>query len=379
MTRMSRARIVVLALVLCVVVPCWPAAAPAAIASLRQDDALSPVEIGAGPIGERAFELVGRERHDAGAIVLFGYLTTVIGLDPALLFVSAPPSAGTARFTYAGQIALSSDSSRADVTELAGDGVVRIYLDDDAGATWDDAASFAAGEPVAEFSIRLRETIHRQAPGVGSVVGDAQLTQETAGELTLGDERYRFGNTGIAQRLRTVGALIGDDAEQGVLTIALTGRAAVTEREVSVVRLGIPATPAPSATQLEPECDALESWLTDSSERLAQAEAAGAIAAPDAVLGAIDAEGARQATETVAALAEAQRGSSAPAAASDAGQLVVTALSTYTRGLDAIVSAAEEGDEALLRQGQSVLGDGVGLVDRARAALTDLSAACPPA
>ena len=73
-------------------------------------------------------------------------------------------------------------------------------------ASWDDPGSFAAGEPVAEYSIRLLDTLQRQAPGVGVLVGDGQLTQETAAEFSLDGERYRFGVVGIAQRLRYVGS-----------------------------------------------------------------------------------------------------------------------------------------------------------------------------
>jgi hypothetical protein len=375
---MRRARVILLALVLCVTVQFSRTSDPAAMSLLGQDAVESLIEVGAGPVRERALEVVGRNRYDSATIELFGYLKAVIGLDSGVLFANSPPSVGGARFTYAGEIAVSSDVSRADVTELAGEGNLRVYFDDDAGANWDDPSSFADGEPVAEFSIRLRETVQRQAPGVGSVVGDADLMQEVAGEFAVGDERYRFGDAGIEQRLRTVGALIGDDAQQGVLFVALTGRTAVTDRPVNVVRLGGPGTPAPLATQPADDCANLEPWLTTTSENLAQAGAINPPFATDTDLASVDAQAVSQAATAINALAEAQRGSEAPAAGSDADRLVLTALSTYARGLETIATAAEDGDAALLNQGQSVVQDGARLLDRASDALEQLAGACAP-
>ena len=65
------------------------------------------------------------------------------------------------------------------------------------------------------MSIRLLDTLHRQAPGVGVLVGDGQLTQETAAEFSLDGERYRFGAVGIAQRLRYVGSPLGGRCRAG--------------------------------------------------------------------------------------------------------------------------------------------------------------------
>ena len=196
----------------------------------RQEPAPAPIEVGAGPVREQAFALVGRTVYADDSARVFGYLTDVIGLDPALVFTDALPTAQTARFTYAGDIPLASRSSRGDVTELAGAGTITIFYDEDAGADWDDPESFADGEPVAELSLDLRDTVQRQAPAVGVVVGDARYRQESAGELVIAGERYRFGQTGIEGRLRTVGALIGSADEPG-LSVGLSGSGSVAARE----------------------------------------------------------------------------------------------------------------------------------------------------
>lgn len=219
-------------LVLAVGAPFWlgPATRPALG---RQDAASPPIVVGAGPVRERAFALTGRTVYDGESARAYGYLTEVIGLDPALLFVDAPPSVRTARFTYAGDIALAARDIRGDTTSFAGEGTVTVYYDETAGAAWDDPASFAAGEPVAELSLVWRDTLQRQAPTVGVVVGDARYRQETAGEFVAdvaSGETYRFGQSGIDGRLRTVGALIGSEGEPG-LAVGLTGAGSVAARE----------------------------------------------------------------------------------------------------------------------------------------------------
>jgi hypothetical protein len=205
-------------------------ATPIMSLAARQEAGSAPVEIGAGPVREQAFALVGRTVYGDESARVFGYLTDIIGLDPALVSTDALPTVQTARVTYAGDIPLESRSSRGDVTEIAGAGTITIFYDEDAGADWDDPESFADGEPLAELSLDLRDTLQRQAPAVGVVVGDARYRQESAGELVIADESYRFGQTGIEGRLRTVGALIGG-TDEPELIVGLSGSGSVTARE----------------------------------------------------------------------------------------------------------------------------------------------------
>ncbi|MGH2615793.1 MAG: hypothetical protein ACRDJC_11175 [Thermomicrobiales bacterium] len=212
------------------------------LAAARQEDPLAPPEIGAGPVRERSLAFVGRTVYADGSAALYGYFTAVIGLDSALLFTDASPSAETARFTYVGDVSLSSSVNRGDVTMFDGDGTMRIYFDDDAGASWDDPGSFADGEPVAEFEIRMHDTLQRQAPGVGVVVGDSRLGQSAAAELDFDGKRFRFGQSGIEGRLRYVGALVngGANAQASNLVASLTGSVAVVAREAIPVPMGGP-------------------------------------------------------------------------------------------------------------------------------------------
>ena len=378
MTRVPGIGVATSLLALAIALPLWLVAS--ATLSLARQDELAPVEIGAGPVREQALAFTGRHLYSDDSVELFGYLTAVIGLEPDLLFTdtSAPPSPRIARFTYAGSVSIASRSDRADVTTTGGDGVMRIYLreSDAAGASWDDPGSFAAGEPVAEYAIQLRDTLQRQAPGVGVLVGDGQLTQQTAAELSFDGERYRFGAVGLAQRLRYVGAPLDGETAPDTLAVGLTGSASVIARDAIAVNVGAPAaTPATVAAAAQ-ECPALQPWLSQTLDALSEAQALGAGAGVEGDLAAIDAGAVGQAATEVAALGQTQRGLEAPEAATGANQLVVTALSTYARGLEVVANAATAQDADLLAQGQSVLADGDQLLRRAAETVNALAGTC---
>jgi hypothetical protein len=223
----NSARISRLALLIAAMACLGAAAAPV---SARQDAPPAPIEIGAGPVRERAFALVGRTVYSEDSVQVYGYLTAVIGLDPALLFTDASTAPQTARFTYAGEMPIASRQNRGDVTQFAGEGTITIFHDEAAGAVWDDPGSFADGAPVAELAVQLHDTVQRQAPAVGVVVGDATFRQESTGELVIAGETYRFGQDGIEGRLRTVGALI-ESADAPGMVVGLTGSGSVSARE----------------------------------------------------------------------------------------------------------------------------------------------------
>ena len=250
----------------------------------------------------------------------------------------------------------------------------QIFLDDAAGASWDDPASFGDGQPVAELSIRLWETLHRQAPGVGVLVGDGELAQETAAEFTLEGEQYRFGDEGIEQRLHYVGALLNGTAEPPSFAVSYTGTASVVDREAIPVNVGQPATTA--ATPSAEACPDLQFWLDQTMSNLNQALELTTVAGSAADLTALDEEVVRGAAANMAALGEAQRGLTAPESAAEVNRLIVTALSTSARGLEVIATAVAQQDTELLTQGLSVVADGSQLLVRAEDEVTALADAC---
>ena len=347
---------------------------PVMVATAQQEASPVPVEVGSGPIRERSLELTGRNMYHADTVEMVGYLTSVIGLDASLLFTEGAPSERTARFTYSGNVSVSSRSDRGDVTAFEGEGVLQIFLDDDGGASWDDPTSFADGQPVAELAIRLRDTLHRQAPGVGVLVGNGALSQEEAGEFTVDGEAYRFGDTGIEQRLRYVGALLEGATEPPSFAVSLTGDASVVVREAIPVNVGQSTTAA--ATPPAEDCPELQPWLDQTMGGLMRAQALAAVTGADQQVASLDEEAVRQAGAEITSLGEVQRGATVPEAAAGANRLVITALSTYARGLGLIATAAAEEDADLLGQGQSVVADGGQLLERAVDGVTALADAC---
>jgi hypothetical protein len=96
-------------------------------------------------------------------------------------------------------------------------------------------------------------------------------------------------------------------------------------------------------------------------------------------LSSLDVDALRQAAAKVAALGQTQRGIAAPEAAVAANRLVVTALSTYARGLEVVANAAAAQDPDLLTQGKSVLADAGQLLQRGEETVSGLASACPSA
>jgi hypothetical protein len=210
-------------------------------AAARQE-ALPPIEVGAGPIGEPSLRFVGRVVYAPERMQLVGYLTGGTNLAPLLSTGDGPPDLATARFTFSAEIADLEQTNRADLRTIGGVGELRIYLDT-GGADWDDPATFADGELVATYTVRLAEALQRQAPTIGVVVGDAEMTQDEAGEFSLDGTAYRFGDAGIASRLRYTGALIGDEADQRPALASVVGTVIVTDRAARAVPLGANAAP----------------------------------------------------------------------------------------------------------------------------------------
>jgi hypothetical protein len=135
------------------------------------------------------------------------------------------------------------------------------------------------------------------------------------------------------------------------------------------------ATPT-AATAVAQECPDLQPWLSQTLDALNQAQTLGTGAGVAGDLAALDADTVRDAAAQIAALGQTQRGLEAPEDAVAANRLVVTAMSTYARGLEVVANAASAQDADLLAQGQSVLIDGDQLLQRAAETVTALASTC---
>ena len=354
---------------------------PLALPAAAQEAA--PLEVASGPLSERTMGLVGRTVQTPDQLQVFGYLGQASGLASQDLFADDTGLIGSARLTFRADIALQSATNRADTTTFAGEGALRVYLAADGGATWDDPASFSTGELLAEYDFTLRETLQRQGAQVGVLVGDGVLTQTTANSVTLDGTTYRFGTEGLVQRLRYTGALTPDTAGSTLATV-INGYAEVTSRDVIIVRMGLTSAPAATPDATPPAAEtpaaasacALEPWLGNATSALALVDQ-GINGIDLGAIDAVDAEAVQGLADQIDAAIATQRGSAPPDAATDANRLLVTALSTTSRGLRGIADAAANGDEATFSQAASTLRDGQGLLARVQGEIAELAATCP--
>lgn len=354
---------------------------PLALPAVAQDAA--PLEVASGPLSERTLVVTGHTVQTPDQAQLFGYVSAASGLTSQNLFVDDSSAVGAARLTFSADIALQPASNRADTTSYAGEGVLRVFLATDGGAAWEDPASFSTGELLAEYDLTLQETLQRQSAQVGVLVGDGVLTQTTANAITLDGTTYRFGTQGLVQRLRFTGALTPDTAGS-TLDAVITGHAEVIRRDVTVVRLGQTGTPVAAEATVPPAAEtptaaracALEPWLGNAASALALANQ-GISDLDLSTVDSVDAAAVQGLADQIDAAIEAQRGSPPPAGAANANRLLVTALSTTSRGLRGIAEAAANGDSGTFDQASAALGDGQRLLTQAQGEIADLAATCP--
>ncbi len=133
-----------------------------------------------------------------------------------------------------------------------------------------------------------------------------------------------------------------------------------------------PAAETPTAARA---C-ALEPWLGNAASALALANQ-GISDLDLSTVDSVDAAAVQGLADQIDAAIEAQRGSPPPAGAANANRLLVTALSTTSRGLRGIAEAAANGDSGTFDQASAALGDGQRLLTQAQGEIADLAATCP--
>lgn len=353
--------------------------APATMAAAQE---ATPLVVASGPLSERTLTLVGRTVQSTEQLEFFGYVNGAAGLATADLFTDGPDLAGSARLTFSADVTLEPVTNRADTSSFAGAGTLRIYLAD-GGASWENPASFSSGEMLAEYDLELRETLQRQAAQVGVLVGDGALTQSVANAFTLGDTSYVFGVEGLGQRLRYTGALTPDTAGTSLAAV-VSGHVDVTDRDVTVVRLGQTTAPAATPTTTTsasetPETTGdcvLEPWLGNATSALSLADEGLSNLDLSAING-VDGDAVQDLADQIDAAIATQRESTPSEEGANANRLLVTALSTTSRGLRGIAQAVTNGDEAAFGQATAAISDGQTLLSQAQSQIADLAATCP--
>jgi hypothetical protein len=194
------------------------------------------------------------------------------------------------------------------------------------------------------------------------------LVQTDALNFTLDGERYRFGHANAELLLRYSGGLT--PAADGITEGSIFGGARVSARDPNPRSTGEAVTVVALS-----DCEQLALWIEQTSTRLQTASdlRGDILSAGDPA--AADLDGA---LATVTALVDEQRANIGPAGSEEAARLALTALSTDARGLQLLVTATADGNEAAITQGLAILSDAAGLTNRAFTTLEAITPTCEP-
>lgn len=184
------------------------------------------IKIGLPAAGQTAFELVGKISQQGVAFSFYGYLTRIAGLDDALLYTENVPlarSEASARFTISGTSTVVNRSVIDNLFVLDADGSFDIYFNEGGGASFDSPDGFSKGVKIASMTSRAQDVVNVQAPDKGIATGSADLSQSKAGSFDVNGQRYRFGRTGLLQKLTFTGEATRSDKVPPASTADVAG------------------------------------------------------------------------------------------------------------------------------------------------------------
>ena len=193
---------------------------------LRSAEAASP-QVGIGTTEQNAFEFIGRIDQNDLDFSGFGYLTYIKGFGNADIYSdSLNPSEDTARFTYVATATLTSRAVLSDVFVINAEGSMTIYFTETPyDRSFDSAASFAGGTPIATTSMRYHDILLVQSPNKGLASGTNELTQLSASPFSLNGQTYQFGQPNQFYRLTSIGNATRTNIAPPVSFVLLAGNA----------------------------------------------------------------------------------------------------------------------------------------------------------
>ncbi|MCB0175658.1 MAG: hypothetical protein KDI02_21995 [Anaerolineae bacterium] len=195
----------------------------------------APLQVGIGTGGLNAFELIGRTDQNNLDFSGVGYLTYIKGLNNAQIYSNPlDPSEDTARFTYVADATLTSRAVLSDVFVIDAQGTMTIYFTPSPpNRSFNNAASFASGTPIATTSVRYQDILLVQSPNKGNATGVSEVTELSASAFTLNGQSYQFGQPGLLYRLSTVGNGTRTNLNPPISFVLLAGNAITSGGEQS--------------------------------------------------------------------------------------------------------------------------------------------------
>jgi hypothetical protein len=166
-------------------------------------------EIASAADGKNTFEFVAVIEQNALDLSSYGYITHVSGLtdeqlfsDPSFLKWYAP----TAYLTFTTTAKLNTRYTLENIIDTDSTGTFTLYFNEKPQADFKDAKSFAKGKPIAVYAVRFQHILTVTQPDTGIVSGVGELRQQDSTPFTLNGKTYRFGHTGLLERMTSSGS-----------------------------------------------------------------------------------------------------------------------------------------------------------------------------
>lgn len=196
-------------------------------------------QVGVAPVGQNAFEFIGRINQNGFNFTGFGYLTYIKNLSNAQIY-SNPTAASedTARFTYVATATLTSRAILSDVFVIDSQGTITFYFTQSPpNRDFNDPASFASGTPIATASLRYQDILLVQSSNKGLATGVGEVAQLSATPFSLGGQSYQFGQSNLFYRFSTVGNGTRTDPGPPISFVLLAGNAVTTGQSTFLPQL----------------------------------------------------------------------------------------------------------------------------------------------
>jgi hypothetical protein len=188
-------------------------------------------EIANPAAGQTAFEFVTQIDQNGFDLSIYGYLTQVNGLVGDALFVEGTDPAGrgeaAAFLTMQATGTINARSILQPIFNTNADVTLTIYANETPAASFEDPASFAAGSPIASYTVRLQNILNVQAPDVGIANSTGESVQSDSTPFTLNGQEMQFGHNGMIVRLNAFGQGFRQSVEPLSVRLITAGNAIV--------------------------------------------------------------------------------------------------------------------------------------------------------
>lgn len=189
-------------------------------------------EIAIPSVGQTAYEFVAQIDQSGFDLIIYGYLTHVNGISSDALFVAGTDPAergeAAAHLTMHATGSIYSRSILQPIFNTNADLTLTIYYNETPATSFEDAASFAAGTPIATYTVRLQNILNVQSPDVGIANSNGESVQTDSTAFTINGQEVRFGRVGMMSRMNAFGQGFRQSVEPLAVRLITAGNSIVT-------------------------------------------------------------------------------------------------------------------------------------------------------